>query len=404
MLVGAAIGWIGLAWWLVPWDWLPGGKLIPVAPGEIFTAEQIDAAESFASTVRPLSWSSLVVSLALLCLLGFTRWGVRLSDAVTPRGARWLRVPFTVAAVLLVDRAVTLPFSLLVRAERLDRGLTRQSLTGWIRDQAVSLGVSWVITTIGLVLLIWLARRSPRWWFAWAGAAAAALTFAISFVYPVVVEPLFNSFTSLPEGSLRTEILALADEEGVPIEDVLVADASRRTTTLNAYVSGFGHSRRVVLYDNLVNDLPDDQIESVAAHELAHAKHNDVLLGTGLGALGAVVGVCALALLLDSRRVRDRSDTGGAADPRVVAVVIALIGIGGLLSAPLQNGVSRAIEARADRTALQATQDPAAFIELQRSLAVSSLSDPTPPVWAHWWWGSHPTTLQRIGMAKALFS
>lgn len=173
----------------------------------------------------------------------------------------------------------------------------------------------------------------------------------------------------------------------MPIEDVLVADASRRTTTLNAYVSGFGHSRRVVLYDNLVNDLPDDQIESVAAHELAHAKHNDVLLGTGLGALGAVVGVCALALLLDSRRVRDRSDTGGAADPRVVAVVIALIGIGGLLSAPLQNGVSRAIEARADRTALQATQDPAAFIELQRSLAVSSLSDPTPPVWAHWWWG-----------------
>lgn len=119
---------------------------------------------------------------------------------MTPRGARWLRVPFTVAAVLLVDRAVTLPFSLLVRAERLDRGLTRQSLTGWIRDQAVSLGVSWVITTIGLVLLIWLARRSPRWWFAWAGAAAAALTFAISFVYPVVVEPLFNSFTSLPEG------------------------------------------------------------------------------------------------------------------------------------------------------------------------------------------------------------
>ena len=84
-----------------------------------------------------------------------------------------------------------------------------------------------------------------------------------------MVEPLFNWFTPLADGPLRTQILELADEEGVEVDDVLVADASRRTTTLNAYVSGFGSTRRVVVYDNLVDDLPEDQALSVVAHELA---------------------------------------------------------------------------------------------------------------------------------------
>ena len=131
-----------------------------------------------------------------------------------------------------------------------------------------------------------------------AGGLLGVLVLAGSFVYPVVIEPLFNSFTSLPDGQLRTDILALAEQEHVPVDDVLVADASRRTTTLNAYVSGFGSTRRVVLYDNLVNDVPEDETLSVVAHELAHAKHDDVLTGSLLGAAGAVFGVGLLALLV----------------------------------------------------------------------------------------------------------
>ena len=118
-----------------------------------------------------------------------------------------------------------------------------------------------------------------------------------SFGYPILVEPLFNSFESLPDGDLRTQVLALADEEDVPVQDVLVADASRRTTTLNAYVSGFGSTRRIVLYDNLVDDLPEDQALSVVAHELAHARHRDVLVGSALGAAGVLAGIGALGLL-----------------------------------------------------------------------------------------------------------
>ena len=91
---------------------------------------------------------------------------------------------------------------------------------------------------------------------AWAAMATAGLVVAGSFAYPVVIEPVFNSFTSLQQGQLREDLLALAERDGVPVKDVLVADASRRTTALNAYVSGFGGSRRIVVYDTLVRQAP----------------------------------------------------------------------------------------------------------------------------------------------------
>ena len=165
------------------------------------------------------------------------------------------------------------------------------------------------------------ARRSPRRWPLWAGLAGALLTVLGSWVYPVVVEPLFNHFTPLPHGDLRTKILALAKKEHVQVSDVLVADASRRTTTLNAYVSGFGSTRRVVLYDNLVDDVPERETLVVVAHELGHAHHNDVVLGTALGATGVVFASGLLGLLFSRRRLLDRAGVPDPGQPEVVALL-----------------------------------------------------------------------------------
>ena len=195
-------------------------------------------------------------------------------------------------------------------------------------------------------------------------------------------------------------LVALIAAVIVTVDDVLVADASRRTTTLNAYVSGFGGTRRVVVYDNLVDDQPEDQVLSVVAHELAHAKHDDVLVGTLLGAFGVVAGVGLLGGLIGTAGVRRRAGVSGMSDPRAVALVLALLAIGTLLASPVENGISRRIETRADVDALKATDDPVAFIELQRALAVRSLADPSPPAWSQFWFGSHPTAVQRIGLAR----
>lgn len=313
-----------------------------------------------------------------------------------------MRALVATLALLLAGALITLPFDLVGRHRALEFGLTDQSLAGWLRDQGLSLLVSWVFAGVTVLLVIGTARRSPRRWPLWTGVAGALLTVAGSWVYPVAVEPLFNHFTPLGQGELRTRILDLAQKEHVPVSDVLVADASRRTTTLNAYVSGFGSTRRVVLYDNLVNDISQRETLVVVAHELGHARNNDVLHGTLLGAAGVVLGSGLLGLVLGRRRVLVLAGVETPAQPEVVALLLALVAVGSLLSSPVQNTISRAIEARADRAALSATGDYAGFQRMQVDLAARSLSADDPPAWSQFWFGSHPTATQRIGIARAL--
>lgn len=389
-----------LMYLLVPWSWIPGGHLGPISAGDVFSQAQISAAKRFAGPQRVLGWSALAVSLLVTCAIGLTSVGRRLVARLPRRW--WLATPLAVLIVLAAGQLATMPLAWAGHDRALDAGLTNQGLAGWLRDQGTGLAVAWVSTTLAMLVVLGIARLSPRRWPLWLAAAGVAMTFAGSFVYPVAVEPLFNDFHPMAQGQLRTGILALAQREGVHVDDVLVADASRRTTTLNAYVSGLGSTRRVVVYDNLINDAPRDEVLLVIAHELGHARDHDVLIGTSLAAAGMVVGVGLLSLLLGASPIRRRFDGVTAAEPAVVPLVLALSVVATLLVSPVQNSASRALEARADRTSLEVTHDPTAFIALHRRLALKSLADPTPPALSQWWFGSHPTVLQRIAMAETL--
>lgn len=387
-VLGAAF--VAVAALAVPWDAIPGDAIRPLDPADHFTAAEIARGDAFARWARVWGYSSLAVSLAVTMLFGFSRWGERL--VMRMPGPWWTVVPLTVAALMLIGRVTTLPFAVALRLHVRDYGLSRQPWSGFARDLVVSQLVVIATTSVVVLVLVGCARRWRRAWPAVAGTMLGGLVVLGSLAYPVVIEPLFNSFEPLPPGELRTEILALADRQGVEVGEVLVADASRRTTTLNAYVSGFAGTRRVVVYDNVVDDLGQAETLSVVAHELAHARHHDVVLGTGLGALGVGAGVGLLALILGSRR--------DLRDPRTVPRVLALVALATLLATPVQNGISRAIEWRADAAALGATGDPGAFVSLQRDLARRSASDLTPLRVTQWWFGSHPTTMERIALAQ----
>jgi STE24 endopeptidase len=181
---------------------------------------------------------------------------------------------------------------------------------------------------------------------------------------------------------------------------VLVSDASRRTTALNAYVSGFGATRRIVLYDTALQELPDDELESIVAHELGHVAADDVLTGTLVGALGSAAAVALLGWLLSWTPLLRRAGVDSPGDPRVVPLVLFLAAVGTVASTPVQNLVSRQIETRADVHALDLTHDPEAFAAMQRRLADINLNDPTPPAAWQWWFGSHPTAPQRVALAE----
>jgi STE24 endopeptidase len=391
VVVVAGLGFVVAAWLLVPWQPAPGGMPPAVDPLSVFTVEQVARGEGFAQWARLWGWSSLAVQLAVVGLLGFTGLGRRLVNRLP--GSWWVQVPLAVLTVSLLLRVCTLPLALAAQQHRLNNGLSTQPWSDWARDVLVSLAVSVVVTSVVLVLLVGLARWLPRAWVPVAAVLAGGLVVIGSLAYPVVVEPLFNRFTPLEDGPLRTQIMDVAEREGVPVDEVLVADASRRTTTLNAYVSGIAGTRRVVVYDTLVESLPDDQALSVVAHELAHARHDDVVTGTVLGALGAAFGVGLLGLLVGGDRMRRAS---------VVPLVMAMVAVGTQLASPVENGISRRIETRADVDALKATGDPVAFSEMQKMLALRALADPTPPGLSQWWWGSHPTVLERLALARGI--
>jgi STE24 endopeptidase len=396
LVVVGGIAFVVLAALLVPWRPVPGGSPSPVSAASVFTPAEIARAESYARGARLIGWTALGVGLLVAAGLGFTRRGGRLLGE-----RRW---PWIVTVVLLsacvngIGWVVSLPSVVLAWDRRRDVGLTAQPLPGVIRDQAVSLGIQIGMTALTLLILVGLARRLPRWWPAAAAALGMGLVVLSSFLYPLLIEPAFNRFTPLPAGSLHTQIEALARTEGVEVDQILVADASRRTTSLNAYVSGFGGSQRVVVYDTLL-DLPRAEVLAVVGHELAHARNRDVLTGTALGAAGTLIGVGLLAVVTGSSRVRRQAGVTGVADPRVAALVLALAAFGTVLAVPVENAISRNIEARADVGGLEATRDPAAFVAMQRELALAALADPTPPAWSQWWFGSHPTVLQRIAVA-----
>ena len=397
-LVVALVAAVALTW---PGPALPGAS-DDVDVLRDFTAAQLAREDAFHAALRPWSYASLALGLLVGGLLALTPAGARLvALAARPLGGGWVaQVLLGTLAVAVAGRLVTLPLA--VRAELVLReyGLSAQTWGSWSLDVVKGTLIGAGLTALGLGVVVGLARRSPRRWWAWAAGSTALLVVAGAFVYPLLVEPVFNRFTPLPPGSLRTELLALAERDGVPVQDVLVADASRRTTALNAYVSGFGPTRRIVVYDTLLQGAEREEVASVVAHELGHAEERDVLVGTLLSALGSAAAVCLLALLLSWAPLLRRAGVCGPGDARIVALLVFLVAVAELLAAPAFNAYSRQVEARADVHALDLARDPAVFRAGQVRLATRNLSDLDPPRLHHLWFASHPTAPQRLLLAR----
>jgi STE24 endopeptidase len=221
---------------------------------------------------------------------------------------------------------------------------------------------------------------------------------------PVVIEPLFQRTEPLRNPVLRAQVVDLAERTGVSVDDVRVNDAGSRTTAANAYVSGVGATRRIVLYDTLVGEFPAAQVRVVVAHELAHIEARHIPKGVAWVA-GLSLPVCLLLFAI----VRWRTGTAAPGrDPRGcdlvvrrLAVVAAGAAIIGAVTVPLQNAVSRSFEREAEVRALDLTADPGASIALQQGLVARARAVPDPPAIVRVLFGTHPTARERIGIALA---
>lgn len=365
-----------------------------------FSLDEIARADRYASLRLPLGLAGVALGVIVTLILAVGP-GARALGAWAQRvtNGRWLLTSLLLAAVVaIIPAIVLLPITLLrYRIDR-DFGLATNSTSAVLLDvvRATAFGIG--LALLAAVGFVALAKLLPRAWpFAVAGAGSVMLV-ALVLLLPVVYEPMFNDFTSVAEPT-RGRILELADRAGVPVSDVLVADASKRTARHNAYVSGLGATRRVVLYDTLLDGAPAAEVDLVVAHELGHVARNDVRNATLLGILGLLVGVAVLAMLLRSPAVLASIGARNAADPRIVPFIAAFVAVAGLTTTPLQSLISRRAEAAADRFALALAGDTEIAISLEQRLARTNLSDLTPNVFVHRFFGSHPTTMERIGIA-----
>src|SRR3954469_8426318 len=364
----------------------------PASAGDYFTPQQLDRAHDYRAPQRTIVLASLLLEGAVLVLL------VAPPPAVLERlGRRPLRGAAVAGAALSIGlTVVALPLSAVSEQRSRDVGLSTQSWGPWTGDVAKSTAISTAMAAGGATLAVALIRRSPRRWWLPGSAAIVGPSPPLFSAAPVVTAPLFNNCEPLPEGKLRKEVLDLAARANVDVGQVYRVDASRRTTATNAYVWGLGRTKRVVIYDTLIRDYPDDQVRSVIAHELSHVVHKDVprgLLWLPTVAPAGTFLVKELATRLNHGRTLG-VPAGLPALGLSVAIVSGVLGSAG-------NLLSRRVEARADAFALNLTDDPTAFIGLSRSLAVTNLADPSTPRIFQILFGTHPTTMQRIGAGVA---
>ena len=377
------------------------GLIEPAAvdPQAYFSPGELERAREFRGPQRVLGVGGLVVSAGVLGLLALRppRWVRRGLEAAGRRPlAGGAAAGAAISAVLVV---ATLPLDAIAHARAVEVGLSTQDWPAWLADVGKSTAIGAVFAAGGAVGVLALVRRFPRR--AWIPGSAIVVALSAGFVFlsPLVLEPLFNRFTPLPRGELRSEVLDLAERSGVEVGEVYRVDASRRTTGANAYVGGLGSTKRVVLYDTLVERFPRDQVRSVVAHELGHVEGRDLLRGLAWLALVTPAALFLAQVLAERAWGRPEGEAGPRlpATPAALPAVALSLALVSFAVGAAGNTLSRQVEARADGFALRLTQAPEAFIGLERGLSVSNVSEPEPPAAWHLLLGTHPTTVERIG-------
>jgi len=325
----------------------------------------------------------------------FERLSGNMPGAVEERG-RWIIDGLFPVLLLLLYAALQTPLSFFSGyILEHERGLATISLGQWWLDWAKSLTSGCILGMFLGVGLFGLARRLRRSWWLWLWGAVAGGLFLWAMLTPYRAR-IYNDYTELPQGELRTAIEKLVHKAGFEAGKVEVKDSSRRTRRVGAHVMGQGPTRRVVLADNLLKEFPKREILVAMAHELGHQIHDHGKRGWLKAVLAALVFllICQL-VLLRAPRVK-RFGLNARADPAVLPLLLLVLQLIFLVNEPLSAWLNRREEHIADTEALRLTRDPTAFCSLFIRLARKNHYHPDPPAWDQFLFGHHPTVMQRI--------
>lgn len=396
--LAVAVMMLSLGWLLGP------QQRAPALPRELLGSDPawLARAEQFSRQRRVLYIVTLVLGPLGLWLAVRLGWSAALRSWLEQRGLHnpWLLVAvFTTIGVLLATLCNG-PLDYAALLLRWAYGLSQEQTGAWLARQAKNLLVSLVMALVAVQGLYWLLRVAPERWWLLAAAGFVPLSLLLTYLAPYVITPLFFTQRPLQDQALRAEIIQLGERSGVPIDDVFVIDASSQGNEGNAYFTGVGGATRVVLYDTLLRSYPRAELLTILAHELGHWREQHVWKGLLLSWVGALLGLWLVHLsmgwLLPGWGIRDRADIAG------LPLLVLLVTLGSLASLPAQTWLSRRWERAADRFAITATADPAAFQATFARLAQQNLSDPTPPPLYEAVFGTHPAIGRRVADVQSM--
>jgi STE24 endopeptidase len=338
--------------------------------------------------------------LALLAALA----GAGIADALDTPGGLVLDATAYAWAALIAVWLVGLPFALLGWRANRRAELSRQRLPSWFADQGKSLAIGAVLGPPALTFLVWALRTWPDGWWLPVTAGSVGLELLMSVVAPVLIVPLFLRSHPLPPGPLADDLHALAARGGVSVRALRVLEASDKTSASNAFVAGYGPTRRIVLFDNLLGDDPEaesqlQETRAVLAHELGHHSSGDLwrLVAASALATALVLGATAAALSRLPEAFVHRADGAFAMLPALFICAA----VGQLVAGVAVGAYSRRRERAADAYGVELVGDGEPFARALERLCATNLAELRPPRLGHWLGASHPAPYERIARARS---
>jgi STE24 endopeptidase len=314
----------------------------------------------------------------------------------------YLRGAAFVLAVSIGSWIANLPFSLYATFSIEARyGFNRTTPRTFALDTLKGLALSLAIGVPVLLGLFWFMDRAGALWWVWAFLALTAFELVMNLLYPLVIAPLFNRFTPLPEGTLRDRIVALADRLGFRTKGIFMIDASRRSRHGNAYFTGFGPVKRIVLFDTLVATMSEDEVLAVLAHEIGHEKRHHVRKSLAISIALGLAGFWVLSLVIPWTPLYEAFGFGRASSHAILVVLSLAAGPLTFPFRPLASLLSRRHEYEADRYAVDGTGGAQGMVSALLRLSKDNLTNLTPHPWYSFYHYSHPTAAERVAALEA---
>lgn len=273
-------------------------------------------------------------------------------------------------------------------------GISVQSLASWLKDRLLDFSLQTVLLFFVIVLLAILLEKSKRLWWFYTWCLSVPVAIGIVFIQPVIIDPLYHNFSPLEDAELERKILQLASESGIPAERVYEVEVANKTNAYNAYVNGIGANTRIVLWDTTLKRLDEDEILFITAHEIGHYVEKHVYLG-----LAGYLSSGLFLLFFTDRLLRFAWRRRWIVPPGNLTTIVFILFSLSVLShviRPLELAVSRELEWRADRYAMELTEDPEAGIRTFQKMTRASLGEIQPPPLIKWLRYTHPTIAERI--------